>query len=156
MHNWKNGAILGGIIIAKWIDGIYALVWGAPTLLLILGTGIVLSYQTRFAQLHLLPLACREFFGKLTGKSEEREGISSFQALCTALAATVGIGNLAGVAGAITLGGPGAIFWMWICALLGMAVKFAEATLAVHYRRKIVAVAAVVQAVADSALSHRL
>ena len=136
MHNWKNGAILGGIIIAKWIDGIYALVWGAPTLLLILGTGIVLSYQTRFAQLRLLPLACREFFGKLTGKSEEREGISSFQALCTALAATVGIGNLAGVAGAITLGGPGAIFWMWICALLGMAVKFAEATLAVHYRRK--------------------
>jgi AGCS family alanine or glycine:cation symporter len=136
LHNWKNGAILGGIIIAKWIDGIYALVWGAPTLLLILGTGMVLSYKTRFAQLRLLPLACREFLGKLTGKTATGEGISSFQALCTALAATVGIGNLAGVAGAIALGGPGAIFWMWVCALLGMVVKFSEATLAVSYRRK--------------------
>ena len=115
---------------------LYSLVWGPPTLLLILGTGLVLTWKTRFAQIRLLPLACREFLGKLTGKSEQQEGISSFQALCTALAATVGIGNLAGVAGAIALGGPGAIFWMWICALLGMAVKFAEATLAVHFRHK--------------------
>lgn len=136
MHILKKGAILGGIIITEWIDGLYALVWGTPTLLLILGTGILLSVRTGFAQLRLLPRACREFFGKLTRKAEQQEGISSFQALCTALAATVGIGNLAGVAGAITLGGPGAIFWMWICALLGMAVKFAEATLAVHFRRK--------------------
>lgn len=136
MHILKKSAILGGIIIAKWIDGLYELVWGVPTLLLILGTGILFSVQTSFAQLRLLPRACRDFCAKLTGKDEENEGISSFQSLCTALAATVGIGNLAGVAGAIALGGPGTIFWMWICALLGMIVKFAEATLAVHFRKK--------------------
>ena len=136
MHFLKKGAILGGIIIAKWIDEVYVLVWGAPTLLLILGTGILLTLKTRFAQLRLLPMACREFVRKLLGKAENGKGISSFQALCTALAATVGIGNLAGVAGAIALGGPGAIFWMWVSGLLGMAVKFAEATLAVHFRRK--------------------
>lgn len=118
------------------IDKLYAIVWGAPTLLLILGTGILFSIRTSFAQLRLLPLACRDFFGKLTGSDRREEGISSFQALCTALAATVGIGNLAGVAGAIALGGPGAVFWMWICALLGMVVKFAEATLAVYYRKR--------------------
>ena len=123
-------------MIAKWIDGVYGIVWGTPTLLLILGTGILMSLKTGFAQLRLLPRACRDFFAKLTGRGGQQEGISSFQALCTALAATVGIGNLAGVAGAIALGGPGAVFWMWVCALLGMAVKFAEATLAVHFRRK--------------------
>ena len=114
----------------------YTLVWGAPTLLLILGTGVLFSVKTCFAQLRLLPRSCQSFLGKLVGKGEEQEGISSFQALCTALAATVGIGNLAGVAGAIALGGPGAVFWMWISGILGMAVKFAEATLAVHFRRR--------------------
>jgi AGCS family alanine or glycine:cation symporter len=136
LHILKKSAILGGIIITKWIDGLYALVWGAPTLLLILGTGALFSAKTGFAQLRLLPRSCRAFLEKLAGKGAEQEGISSFQALCTALAATVGIGNLAGVAGAIALGGPGAVFWMWISGILGMAVKFAEATLAVRFRRR--------------------
>ena len=119
--------------MAAYIDMLYNIVWGMPTLLLILGTGLLLSWRTGFAQLRLFPLACRDFIRRLTGKRGAEEGISSFQALCTALSATVGIGNLAGVAGAIALGGPGSIFWMWICALLGMVIKFAEATLAVHF-----------------------
>ena len=120
--------------MAEILDHIYALVWGIPTLVLIAGVGLYLSVRTRFAQLHLFPAACRSFCRRLTGKEQNSEGVSPFQALCTALAATVGTGNLAGVAGALAIGGPGAIFWMWICALLGMITKLAEATLAVHYR----------------------
>lgn len=105
-------------------------VWGAPALVLILGTGVFLSVRTRFVQLTLLPRACRHFWRRLWGE----RGNGSYRALCTALAATVGTGNIAGVAGAIAIGGPGAIFWMWICAVLGMMTKFAEATLAVRYR----------------------
>ena len=110
-------------------------VWGAPTLLLILGAGLYLSFRTGFAQIALFPRAFRSFFANLRSGGEEN-GVSPFQALCTALAATVGTGNLVGVAGAIALGGPGAIFWMWVCAVLGMVTKFAEATLAVRYRVK--------------------
>ncbi len=116
------------------IDLLYGVVWGVPTLILILSVGLWLCVSTGFAQFRLFPRACRDFFRTLTGKNEKAGEISSFQALCTALAATVGIGNLAGVAGAIALGGPGSIFWMWICAALGMVVKFAEVTLAVHFR----------------------
>lgn len=109
------------------------IVWGAPALILILGVGLYLSVRTGFVQLRRLPRAlvtfARQFRRKTAG-----DGVSPMQALCTALAATVGTGNIAGVAGAIAIGGPGAIFWMWICALLGMATKFAEATLAVRYR----------------------
>lgn len=105
-------------------------VWGVPALVLILGVGLFLSFRTGFPQFRLLKAAFRQFFSSIRGK----EG--SFQALCTALAATVGTGNLVGVAGAICIGGPGSIFWMWICGILGMATKFAEATLAVHYRVK--------------------
>ena len=105
-------------------------VWGMPALVLILGVGLFLSIRTGFPQLRLLKASFRQFFSSFCGK----EG--SFQALCTALAATVGTGNLVGVAGAICIGGPGSIFWMWVCGLLGMATKFAEATLAVHYREK--------------------
>lgn len=119
--------------MAKYIDFANMIVWGAPALILILGVGIFLSVQTDFAQFRLFPRACRQFFAKLRGGREEG-GVSSFQALCTALAATVGTGNLVGVAGAMALGGPGAIFWMWVCALLGMVTKFAEATLALRYR----------------------
>ncbi len=118
------------------VDKLYSLVWGTPTLLLILAVGLLLTVATGFAQFRLFPAAFRDFLRTLTGKKKEAGEISSFQALCTALAATVGIGNLAGVAGAIALGGPGSIFWMWICACLGMVIKFAEATLAVHYRCK--------------------
>ena len=116
------------------IEKLYTVVWGAPTLLLILGAGIWLSFATGFAQIRYFPQACRDFVARLLGKEHADGEISSFQALCTALAATVGIGNLAGVAGAIALGGPGSIFWMWVCAVLGMAIKFVEATLAVHFR----------------------
>ena len=119
--------------MAEIIDSANRFVWGAPTLLLVLGVGIFLSLRTNFAQLALLPKACRVFLSKLCTKSEDSE-ISPFRALCTALAATIGTGNLVGVAGAIALGGPGAVFWMWISAILGMMTKYAEATLAVHYR----------------------
>lgn len=105
-------------------------VWGMPALVLILGGGIFLSLRTGFPQVRLLKAAMRQFFSAFRRK----EG--SFQALCTALAATVGTGNLVGVAGAICIGGPGSIFWMWISGILGMATKFGEATLAVHYRKK--------------------
>ena len=121
--------------MARYLEMVNSLVWGAPALALILGAGLLLSFRTGFAQLRLFPKALALFIKRLrTGK--QSCGISSFQALCTALAATVGTGNLVGVAGAIALGGPGAIFWMWVCAILGMATKFAEATLAVRYRTR--------------------
>ena len=119
-----------------FLQALYRFVWGAPTLILILCIGVFLSVKTGFAQIRLLPRALRMFFSRLSGKKETVDGVSSFQALCTALAATVGTGNLAGVAGAIALGGPGTIFWMWICGLLGMVIKCAEASLAVRYRMK--------------------
>lgn len=120
--------------MTKIFESLNAIVWGAPALVLILGVGLYLSLRLGFVQLTLFPRAMREFFRKLRADHETEEGVSPFQALCTALAATVGTGNLVGVAGAIGLGGPGAIFWMWICGILGMVTKFAEATLAVRYR----------------------
>ena len=121
--------------MSQILKGLYAVVWGAPALLLILGVGACLSVTTRFAQLRLFPKALKDFLRRLRpGKS--REGTSAFRALCTALAATVGTGNLAGVAGAIAIGGPGAIFWMWVSGILGMVTKLAEATLSVRYRVK--------------------
>ena len=116
-----------------YIDFANRIVWGAPALILILGVGGYLSLRTGFAQLTLFPRACRLFFQKLKNK-ESNGAVSPFQALCTALAATIGTGNIVGVAGAICLGGPGAVFWMWVSAIAGMMTKFAEATLAVHYR----------------------
>ena len=121
--------------MARYLDLVNRFVWGVPTLILILGTGFYLSVLTGFAQIRLFHSALKQFFGKL-GQKTGTEGTSQFRALCTALAATVGTGNLVGVAGAIAIGGPGSIFWMWICALLGMITKFAEATLAVCYRVK--------------------
>lgn len=115
------------------LESLNRFVWGAPALVLILGVGVFLSVRTGFAQITLFPRACRLFFEKLRQGNKSGD-VSPFQALCTALAATVGTGNLVGVAGAIALGGPGAIFWMWICAIVGMVTKFAEATLAVRYR----------------------
>lgn len=120
--------------MTNFLSGLNAIVWGAPALALILGVGVYISLRLGFVQVVLLPRSLRQFFGRLRPGREEKEGVSSFQALCTALAATVGTGNLVGVAGAICLGGPGAIFWMWVCGILGMATKFAEATLAVRYR----------------------
>ena len=120
--------------MTKILQSVYGLLWGAPALVLILGVGLYLSISTSFAQIRLFPTAIRDFFRKLFGKKSTDGGVSSFQALCTALAATVGTGNLVGVAGAICIGGPGAIFWMWICGIFGMITKFAEVTLAVRYR----------------------
>ena len=108
---------------------------GLPAVALILGVGLYLSIRLGFPQLGLFPRAVGLFFRRmLPGKTEN--GVSSFQALCTALAATVGTGNLVGVAGAICLGGPGAMFWMWVCAFFGMATKYSEAALAVRCRVK--------------------
>ncbi len=122
--------------MTKVLETVNSIVWGAPALVLILGIGLYLSIRAGFPQFTLFFQSVRCFFGKLTGKNRESGSVSPFQALCTALAATVGTGNIAGVAGAISIGGPGAIFWMWICAVLGMSTKFAEATLAVRYRQK--------------------
>ena len=117
--------------VLEWIN---QYIWGIPTLTLILLVGLMISFRTGFVQLTMLPKALSTFWHKLTNSKASAQGVSPYQALCTALAATVGTGNIAGVAGAIAIGGPGAIFWMWICALLGMGIKFAEATLAVRYR----------------------
>ena len=108
---------------------------GLPAAALILGVGLYLTIQLGFPQLVLLPKALGLFFRRMFA-GKPREGVSSFQALCTALAATVGTGNLVGVAGAICLGGPGAMFWMWVCAFFGMATKYSEAALAVRCRVK--------------------
>ena len=116
------------------LQNINDFVWGIPALVMILGVGISLSWRLRFVQIFLFPQALKHFLRQfLPGKAGET---SSFQSLCTALAATVGTGNLVGVAGAICLGGPGAVFWMWICGILGMVTKYAEALLAVRYRVK--------------------
>ena len=114
---------------------LHRLLWGAPALVMILGTGICIGLRTRFVQLRFFPKALHQLTDSLL-HGKPQEGVSPFQALCTALAATVGTGNLVGVAGAICLGGPGAIFWMWVCAFLGMGLKYAEVTLALSLRKE--------------------
>ena len=114
--------------MTKILESLGSFLWGAPLLVLILGVGLFLSIRTGFVQVRLFPRALAAFWQALRGKG------SSYRALCTALAATVGTGNLVGVAGAICLGGPGSILWMWVCAFFGMATKYAEAALAVRYR----------------------
>lgn len=124
-------------LITKVNDTVNNFVWGVPAMVCIIGVGILLSLRTRFVQIRKFPYALKATLGKMFKKSEAKEGsITPFQAVCTALAATVGTGNIAGVAGAIAIGGPGAVFWMWASALLGMCTKFAEVTLAVFYREK--------------------
>ena len=112
-------------------------IWGVPAMLCIFGVGLYLSIRTHFLQIRKFPYAIKTTIGKMFRKRNASDGaLTPFQAVCTALAATVGTGNIAGVAGAIAIGGPGAVFWMWISALLGMCTKFAEVTLAVHFREK--------------------
>lgn len=112
-------------------------IWGIPAMVCIIGVGLYLSVRTGFIQIRRFGYALRCTVGRIFRKWEAGDGaITPFQAVCTALAATVGTGNIAGVAGAIALGGPGAVFWMWITALLGMCTKFAEVTLAVHFRER--------------------
>ena len=112
-------------------------VWGVPAMICIVGVGLWLSVQTKFIQFRRFGTSMRETFGKMFHRTDATEGaVTPFQAVCTALAATVGTGNIAGVAGAIAIGGPGAVFWMWCSALLGMCTKFVEVTLAVQFREK--------------------
>ena len=107
--------------------------WGPPTLILIVGTGLLLTLRLGLYQFSSLPYALKLAFSKNQDHSSKGD-ISHFQSLITALAATIGTGNIAGVATAVVLGGPGAVFWMWVTALVGMATKYAEAILAVKYR----------------------
>lgn len=112
-------------------------IWGAPAMICIIGVGLLLSVRTRFIQIRKFGIAMKNTVGKIFDKTQAKDGsMSPFQAVCTALAGTVGTGNIAGVAGAIALGGPGAIFWMWCSAFLGMCTKFSEVTLAIHFREK--------------------
>ena len=112
-------------------------VWGLPMMILILGVGIYLSIRCGFPQFRHFAHIMKNTLGKALEKSEKKEGsVSPFKAMCTALAASIGTGNIAGVSGAIAIGGPGAVFWMWISALLGMCTKFSEVTLAIKYRER--------------------
>lgn len=118
-------------------DKVNGFVWGVPAIVCILGVGLYLSVRTGFVQLRKFGFAMKNTLGRVFQKTEAKEGaMTPFQAVCTALSATVGTGNISGVAGAIALGGPGAVFWMWVSALLGMCTKFSEVTLAVHFREK--------------------
>lgn len=119
------------------LENINAVLWGPPSLILLFGTGLFLTIALKGLQFRRLGHAFKLGFGKEDEKDSAAEGdISHFKTLMTTLSATIGIGNIAGVATAVTLGGPGAIFWMWIVGLLGMATKYAEALLAVKYRVK--------------------
>ncbi len=112
-------------------------VWGLPMMVLIMGVGIYLSVRCGFPQFLHFGHIMKNTLGKAFEKTEKKEGsVSPFKAMCTALAASIGTGNIAGVSGALAIGGPGAIFWMWISALLGMCTKFAEVTLALKYRER--------------------
>jgi alanine or glycine:cation symporter, AGCS family len=121
--------------VSQALEAINHYVWGVPTLVLLVGTGILLTVRLRGLQFVKLWHAHKLAFGKSQDKSSAGD-ISHFQALMTAMAATIGTGNIAGVATAVSIGGPGAVFWMWITALFGMATKYAEAILAVKYRIK--------------------
>lgn len=112
-------------------------VWGVPSMILVIGIGIYLTTKLKFIQIRNFPHAMKMTIGKSLKKQEKKsDGITPFQAVCTALAATIGTGNIAGVAGAIAIGGPGAVFWMWISAIFGMCTKFVEVTLALIFREK--------------------
>ena len=112
-------------------------IWGVPAMICIIGVGLYLSLRTGFVQIRKFPYALKTTLGRIFKKKEASDGsMTPFQAVCTALAGTVGTGNIAGVAGAISIGGPGAVFWMWVSAILGMCTKFTEVTLAVHFRER--------------------
>lgn len=119
------------------INILNGIAWGPWMLILLVGTGIYLSIRLGFIQFTKFRYVMKNTLGKLFEKHESGHGeITPFQALTTALAATVGTGNIAGVAGAITIGGPGAVFWMWVSACFGMVTKYAEVVLAVKYRER--------------------
>ena len=117
-------------------------IWGIPGLVLLIGTGLLITFGSKFFQLSHIAHWWKNTIGSVfkkgskVTKNSDKKSISQFQALCTALAATVGTGNIAGVAAAIVIGGPGAVFWMWIAAFLGMMTNFAENTLGIYFRRR--------------------
>ncbi|ANB01098.1 MAG: sodium:alanine symporter family protein [Chromatiaceae bacterium] len=124
----------GLLAVNDWVNNI---VWGPPFMILLVGTGLYLTIRLGFFQFTHLFFAWRRTFGTLFRRDQkvEKGAITPFQAVTSAMAATIGVGNIAGVATAIALGGPGAVFWMWIVALVGMATKLAEATLGLKYRQ---------------------
>lgn len=112
-------------------------IWGVPAMICIVGVGLFLSVKTGFIQVRKFGVSMKRTIGKIFDKKDASDGsMTPFQAVCTALAGTVGTGNIAGVAGAIAIGGPGAVFWMWCSAFLGMCTKYSEVILAVHYRER--------------------
>jgi len=121
-------------LLTQWNAALNGVVWGPPMLVLLLGSGAVLTVLTGAVQFRHLGTALREVLGKLTQRGSGAGSVTPFQAVATALASTVGVGNIAGVATAISLGGPGALFWLWVSGLLGMATKFTEIVVALHYR----------------------
>ena len=118
-------------MVLNILNQINGIVWGPWLLILLVGTGILMTVRLRGLQFYHLKSALKLIF---SARNKGSGDIDSFKALCTALAATVGTGNIVGVATAIKLGGPGALFWMWIAALFGMATKYTEGVLAVKYR----------------------
>lgn len=127
--------------VAKVNGAVNGVVWGIPMLILIIGTGIYMSVRTGFFQITRIKTWANETFlaifkKKSVTKTDEKKAITQFQALSTALAATIGTGNIAGVATAVCIGGPGAVFWMWLSALFGMMTSFSENVLGIYFRKK--------------------
>ena len=136
-NSQQKGTVKMAEKIASINQVVKGFIWGVPAMICIIGVGLLLSVRTRFIQIRKFGVAMKNTVGKIFDKTQAKDGsMSPFQAVCTALAGTVGTGNIAGVAGAIALGGPGAIFWMWCSAFLGMCTKFSEVTLAIHFREK--------------------
>ena len=125
--------------IAGFVKWVNSFLWDYLLIFLLCGTGIYFTIRLKFVQIRKFPAALKAVFGniKLFGKKADKEGMSSFQSLATAIAAQVGTGNIAGAASAIASGGLGAIFWMWVSAFFGMATIYGEATLAQKYRTTI-------------------
>ena len=124
-------------IVADVNGAINNVVWGIPMLVLLIGAGLFLSFRTRFVQFRKFGAAMRETLGKVFHKHQAGEGaVTPFQAMTTALAATVGTGNISGITFAVTLGGAGSIFWLWISALVGMCTKYAEIVLSIKFRER--------------------
>lgn len=121
--------------VESFLNSASNFIWGPPLLILLIGTGIFLTLRLTFIQVRLLPYSLKQVFSRKHDKKADGD-ISQFQALMTAMAATVGVGNIVGVASAVVAGGPGAIFWMWLAGFFGMATKYSEAILAVKFRVK--------------------
>jgi len=120
--------------LTQFVNAINGIVWGPPMLIAILGTGLFLQLRLKLMPIFKIGMGFKWVLKSRTPQAGAKGDITPYAALMTALAATVGTGNIAGVATAIALGGPGALFWMWMTALVGMATKYAEVLLAVHYR----------------------